>query len=102
VQIRILVLDRGRVNVGYLERHPTLAFHWILRNARIIRRWGTSEGLEQIAADGPTSNTLLDRPCNKEIPWRAVLEILECREEAWTDHLNTDSGNKQNVKTTRG
>lgn len=85
--IKILLLDRGRVKVGYLERHPELAFHWLLRGARVIRHWGTTEGLEQIARDGPTPDTVLDCSCDVTIPFRAVIEILDCVEKKWHSHL---------------
>jgi hypothetical protein len=86
--VRIVVLDRGRVKVGRLGKHPELAFHWLLRDARVIRRWGSSRGLEQIAASGPTVGTVLDDPCDTAIPFRAVVEILESTsEEAWEKYL---------------
>lgn len=81
--IKIIVLDRGFVKVGTLERHPELAFHWLLRG-RTIRRWGTTEGHIELC-DGPTPNTVLDSvPSTKSavstIPFRAVIEILNCTE----------------------
>lgn len=85
--IRILVLDRGRVKVGRLSYHPQLAFHWLLADARIIRRWGTTQGLEQIARDGPTPETILDRACDCIVPFRGVIEILEANVEKWESHL---------------
>lgn len=86
--IKIMRLDRGIVKVGYLERHPELAFHWFLRHARIIRNWGTTEGLEQIAEDGPTPQTKLDRLSRgSSIPFRAVIEIIEVEENKWRSHL---------------
>ena len=93
--IRIMVLDRGRVKVGRLSYHPQLAFHWLLTDARIIRQWGTTEGLEQIANDGPTNGTKLDRACDCIIPFRAVIEILEANETKWKPHL-TESGIREN------
>ena len=85
--IKIVILGRGRMIVGYLRKHPELAFHWMLENARIIRRWGTTEGLEQIAQDGPTSETVLDRMCSCTFPFGAVVEIINTTEEKWTPHL---------------
>lgn len=86
-KIRIMVLDRGRVLVGRVSRHPELAFHWYVQGARVIRRWGTTRGLEQIANDGPTKDTVLDDPCDTDVPFRAVLEIKHVREEKWRSHL---------------
>jgi hypothetical protein len=86
-RIRIMVLDRGRVKVGLVEPHPELPFHWLIRSGRIIRRWGTTSGLEQIANGGPTPDTVLDDPCDTSCPYRAVLEILEVDQRKWEKHL---------------
>ncbi len=85
--IKIVVLERGRIRVGYLSLHPDLAFHWRMRGGRIIRQWGTAEGLEQIAEDGPTESTKLDRPCDTTFPFKSVIEILDATEEPWKKHL---------------
>lgn len=54
---RIVVLQRGWVAVGnYTESGD----EGILTDAKIIRRWGTAKGLGQLAANGPTGNTVLD------------------------------------------
>jgi hypothetical protein len=54
---RIVVLQRGWVAVGTLFREGD---EYRLEGAKIIRRWGTTKGLGQIAAGGPTTNTVLD------------------------------------------
>lgn len=85
--ICIMVLDRGHVLVGHVERHPDLAFHWLVKNARVIRRWGTERGLAQLANEGPTSHTQLDDPCDEAHPFRAVIRILDTKEGVWDKHL---------------
>jgi hypothetical protein len=99
--IRILVLDRGRVKVGRLSLCPDLAFHWLLEDARVIRRWGTTEGLEQIARDGPTADTVLDRPCDCVVPFRAVIEILDTTEELWGSYLTSASAGRPSAPRSR-
>jgi hypothetical protein len=84
--VAIIVADRGHVLVGRLSRHPDLAFHWRLEPGRIIRRWGTSEGLAQLAR-GPLESTVLDAPANVSVPFRAVLYILDAEAEGWLPHL---------------
>lgn len=86
-EIKIMLLDRGRVKVGRVYRHDSLPFYWNMVGGRIVRIWGTSRGLEQIANEGPTSSTVLDDPCDTEIPFRAVIEILNVNEEKWKSHL---------------
>ena len=57
--IRIVVLHRGWVVIG----HYSLSGEEVtVSNASVIRRWGTSRGLGQIAREGFTSETILD-PC---------------------------------------
>ena len=91
-QTVILVLDRGRVMAARMRPHPERAFWFRLEPARVIRRWGTQRGLEQLAASGPLPDTVLDDPAVKDVPWRAVLEILHVEEAAWGGHLNLSSG----------
>ncbi len=102
--IKIVEMDRGHIKVGYLERHPELAFHWRLLKARVIRNWGTSEGLAQIALDGPTTTgdnkTILDRSHNTTIAFRAVLEIIDTDEDQWRAHL-PEVRTKSSPSTTR-
>lgn len=55
----ILVLTQGFVLIGDVEQMPDYLFVR-LTNASVIRRWGTTEGLGQIALKGATTNTILD------------------------------------------
>lgn len=54
---RIIVADRGWVFVGECEDHEDGSV--TIRNARNIRRWGTTSGLGQLVT-GPTPNTKHD------------------------------------------
>lgn len=54
---QIVVLNRGWVVVGdYSEKGDDCT----LENASIIRVWGTTKGLGELAEGGPTSSTKLD------------------------------------------
>lgn len=55
----ILVLQRGWVIVGDVKRTEG-SEELVVENASVIRRWGTTKGLGQLAKDGPTSDTRLD------------------------------------------
>lgn len=85
--VYLLVLDRGFVEVGTVEPHPELVYHWLLRG-RTVRRWGTDNGLAQLVA-GPRDNTVLDPICEQAIPWRAVLKMIRCEDQKWLSHLKT-------------
>ena len=56
---QIIVLQRGWVVVGDVEKSET---EIKINNCSVIRVWGTSQGLGEIASNGPTKNTKLD-PC---------------------------------------
>ena len=55
--VKIVLLQRGWVMVGRFERKGS---DCKLSNASVIRNWGTTKGLGEIAEDGPTSSTKLD------------------------------------------
>lgn len=54
---RIIVLQRGWVAVGDFSQEGS---NCTLANANIIRKWGTTKGLGQLALTGPTDETKLD------------------------------------------
>lgn len=95
--IRIVVLDKGFVSVGVFSRAGEEV---VLENAAVIRRWGTERGLGQIAADGPTQRTILDRTPTERIPWHAVKKTIECNDEKWLEVLGV--GEKKAKKAKAG
>ena len=56
-KLQIVVLHRGFVFVGDVERNGDMI---VIHNARNVRRWGTKTGLGQLAEYGPQANTVLD------------------------------------------
>lgn len=78
---RIVILQRGWVMVGKFERDGS---ECKLHNAKVIRKWGTTKGLGEIAKDGPTGGTTLD-PCNGlvEFDYLTVIATISCDEEKW-------------------
>lgn len=54
---KIVVLQRGWVVVGDVKTGPETV---TVSDASVIRRWGTTKGLGQLAATGPTKDTVLD------------------------------------------
>lgn len=83
--VRIVVLHRGWVVVGRVESGEN---ETVVRCASVVRRWGTTKGLGQIAANGPTSSTVLD-PCGTvRTPTLAVVMSIDCEEDKWASHLS--------------
>lgn len=56
---RIVIAQRGWVFVGDFSQDGDAI---TLANASVIRRWGTTKGIGQLAKEGATSGTILD-PC---------------------------------------
>ena len=61
--IQIVILPQGWVLIGeYSEQVENGTLIAYLRNSSVVRRWGTTHGLGQIAISGPTTETVFD-PC---------------------------------------
>lgn len=84
-EMRIVVLQRGWVAVGRWMQEGSQC---LLSNAAIIRMWGTTKGLGEIATNGPTSKTILD-PCP---PLRfhelTVILTLDCDDAKWQSRFS--------------
>lgn len=53
----IVIGNRGNIVVGDLSQEGDMLH---LANAYVIRRWGTTKGLGQLAMEGATNETVLD------------------------------------------
>ena len=79
--LRIVILQRGWVMVGRYDQQNDKEV--VLRNAAIIRVWGTTKGLGEIAEGGPTSKTVLDNcPVVRFHPLTTIATI-DCVETKW-------------------
>lgn len=79
--IKIAVLQRGNVLVGRFKRTGDMCE---LTDASVIRIWGTTRGLGQIAAEGPTGNTKLD-PCGRvTFHILTAVMLIDCTQEKWS------------------
>ena len=79
----IVVLDRGFVYVGKV----TVDGDWcIIESAKNIRKWGTTKGLGELV-NGPTKTTELDAVGNVRAPMRAVISIIDAKDEKWNTVL---------------
>jgi hypothetical protein len=73
---QIVVLDRGFVYQGNVTK---LGDEVTIENAKNIRRWGTSKGLGELAANGPQPNTVLDEAGTVTANSRAVIHFIKCK-----------------------
>ena len=83
--IKIVILQRGWIVVGRFERNSS---DCKMSNASIIRTWGTTKGLGEIALGGPTGSTKLDR-CNGvvQFDYLTVVATIDCRGDKWEKEL---------------
>jgi len=82
--VKILVLQRGWVAVG---RHTKDGHEHVLTDAAIVRRWGTSKGLGQIATEGPTGSTVLDRCGTVRAHELATVLVIDADAGKWANRL---------------
>lgn len=83
--IKIVVLQRGWVMVGKMEK---IGSDVKLHNASVIRSWGTTKGLGEIAGNGPTSNTKLDK-CNGLVEFDSLTVVASIcvNQDKWKSYL---------------
>lgn len=74
---KIVVADRGWIFLGNVS--VELNGDQLIDEAKIIRNWGTSKGLGQIALTGPTPKTILDDAGTVRVPLRSVVAIFDCK-----------------------
>lgn len=79
---RIVVASHGFVFVGMYERDDVLGVVNLI-DAHNIRKFGTTNGLGQLAIKGPQKETVLD-PCGVvQIPLSSVVCTMQCDERYW-------------------
>ena len=83
--IKIVILQRGWAMIGIFEKNGN---ECKLHQASVIRRWGTTKGLGELAKEGKKSNTVLD-PCNGivEFDYLTVVATIACQESIWKNAL---------------
>jgi len=82
-EVKIVVLQRGWVAVGYWHREGN---DCKLTNASIIRTWGTTNGLGEIVTS-PTSKTVLDKAGTIQFDYLTVVLTLDCEVSGWQTKL---------------
>lgn len=76
----IVVVESGWVFAMVLEESAT---HISSSDCAVIRSWGTTNGLGQLALKGPTKETTLDMCNATHIPKGKVLFVMECAPLVW-------------------
>ena len=74
----LICTEHRGVFFGYAE--DTTGVDIFLRNCRMAIRWGTTNGVQQLAATGPTDKSKVGSACDAEI--RKVTAVFEVTSEA--------------------
>ena len=75
----LVVADRGHVWLGRVVVDGQRVH---ITGARTVRRWGTTQGLNQLV-DGPTAETRIDAPADVCLERRAMIATIPVKEAAW-------------------
>jgi hypothetical protein len=82
--IKIVILQRGWVMIGRFSQTGDMC---ALDNAYVIRSWGTSKGLGELALEGKQSSTKLDKAGRVEFHQLTIVATLNAKEELWDKEL---------------
>ena len=76
----IVILQRGWIVVGKVFRQ---GYNVTIEKASVIRRWGTTKGLGELAENGPLDNTKLDFAGTIHCHILTIVAEIECKETSW-------------------
>lgn len=80
--IKIAILQRGWNVIG---RYSEDGENIILTDAYVIRRWGTTEGLGQLALKGKQTDTVLDKCGTVRFNKLTTIGFIDCDEKIWDE-----------------
>lgn len=78
--IKIAILQRGWIYIGKFSQEGS---NCKLENAYNIRRWGTSEGLGELALKGKQEETKLDKVGTVTFHELTSVCLIDVNEEVW-------------------
>lgn len=84
INLNIIILQRGWVVVGDLHKDGP---YFVLKKGHVIRRWGTTKGLGQLAIEGPQPETILDPMTEFKFHELVAIGIMKCDESKWTSQF---------------
>ena len=81
--VKIVVLDRGWIVVGRYRKENEYIY---VSDAAVIRRWGTTNGLGELAEKGPKnlSECILDKCLDVTAHELNIIMIMDCNHENWS------------------
>lgn len=80
--VQIVALQRGWIVVGHVFQNGS---DFRIENAAIVRRWGTTNGLGELAEQGPLAETVLD-DCPAVMAHELTIVLrMSCDRDKWGD-----------------
>jgi hypothetical protein len=79
--VQIVVLNRGWIVVGNVSESVNKT---VIQNAAIIRKWGTTKGLGELAMKGKLADTILDACPDITVDTANVVLLMNCEQSKWT------------------
>lgn len=77
---KIIIAQRGWVYIGDYAKDGS---DHVLTNASVIRRWGTTKGIGQLATEGKQPDTKLD-PCGTvRVHELAAVAVIDVTSTGW-------------------
>ena len=83
-EIKIVVLQRGWVVIG---RYSDDGDYGVLNDAYVIRSWGTSKGLGELALEGKQNDTKLDKTGIVRFHKLTSVALIDCIDNKWDKEL---------------
>jgi hypothetical protein len=83
-EVKIVILQRGWVFVGRFSNKGSACK---LTDASNVRTWGTTKGLGEIAENGATDYTKLDKVNDDSFHELSVVAMIDCNDKSWKKHL---------------
>jgi len=82
--IRIVILQRGWIMVG---RYKRVDQYVTLNNAFVIRNWGTTKGIGELAKCGPLKDKTVLDAVNNEVEFHTLVEVanVKCSVKNWKE-----------------
>lgn len=83
-KLQIVILQRGWVIIGQYREEKD---EFVCETSKVIRTWGTSKGLGELAVEGPKANTKLDECGTVRSLKTTIVARLDVDESQWTNHF---------------
>jgi hypothetical protein len=88
-KLLIIVQDRGFVLIALVVPHEQDYTQWRAVKKAVVRVWGTTAGLGELAEKGPHKATILDDEGAGDISKLHTFRTIECNKKAWQKWINS-------------